>query len=78
MPRPPRPSSANSVPSSDIIDMDERCLITNVLQEHELALHQMTLTQGVVIPSDQRSLEPLMSPGEVSGTPLLAHPQGIA
>ena len=67
MPRPPRPSLAQSVPSSDVIDMDKGCHITNALQEHALALHQMTLTQGVVHLSDPRSLEPSMSPGEVSG-----------
>ena len=37
-------------------------------RENALALHQMTLTQGVVDPSDPRSLEHLTSPGEVSGT----------
>ena len=56
------------MPSSDVIDMDEGCCITNVLQEHALALHQMMLTQGVVNPSDPRCLEPSTSPGEVSGT----------
>ena len=68
MPRPSRPSSAKSVPSSDAVDIDEGCCITNALQEHALALQQMTLTQGIVKSSDPRSLEPLTSPGEVSGT----------
>ena len=67
MPRPPRPSSAQSVPSSDVIDMAEGCHITNALQENALVLHQMTLTQGVVDPSDPRCLEALVSPGEMSG-----------
>ena len=57
-----------SVPSSDFIDIDKGCHITNVLQEHALALHQMTLTQGVVNPSDSRNLEPSMSSAQVSGT----------
>ena len=43
MPRPPRPLSAQSVPSSDVIDTDKGCQITNALQEHVLALNQMTL-----------------------------------
>ena len=55
-----------SKPTSDVIDIDKGCHITNALQEHALALHQMT--QGVVGPSDPRILEPLMSSGEVSGT----------
>ena len=68
MPRPPQPSSAQSMPSSNVIDIDEGCHITNALQEHALALHQMTLTQGDVNLSDPRCLKPLTSPGEVSGT----------
>ena len=68
MPRLPRPSSAQSVPSSDVIDMDEGHQIPNALQEHALALHQMTLKLRVVDPSDPRSLEPSMSPGEMSET----------
>ena len=68
MPRPPRPSSIESMPSPDVLDMDYGCCITNVLQKHALALHQMTLTQGVVDPSDPKSLEPLMSTDKVSGT----------
>ena len=67
MPRPPRLSSAQSMSSSDVIDIDEVCYITNALQEHALALHQMTLTQGVVDPSDPRHPEPSTSPGEMSG-----------
>ena len=54
--------------SSDVIDMDEGCCITNALQEYALALHQMMLTQGVVNPSDPRCLKPSTSPGEVSGS----------
>ena len=46
------------MPSSDVIDMGKEHCITNAL-----ALHQMTLTQGVVDPSDPRGLEPLTSPG---------------
>ena len=68
MPSPSRPSSAQSVPSSDVIDTDEGCCNTSALQDHALALHQMTLTQGVVNPSGPRSLEPSTSPDEVSGT----------
>ena len=68
MPRSPRPSLAQSVPSSDIIDMDEGCWITDALQEHALALHQMMLMQGVVDLSYLRCLQPLTSPGEISGT----------
>ena len=68
MPRPPRLSLVQSVPSSNVIDTDKGCCITNVLQELALALYQMTLVQGVVNPSDPRSLAPLTSPGEVSGT----------
>ena len=68
MPRPPRPSTAQSVQYSDVIDTEKGCHITNAIHEHGLALHQMTLTQGVVDPSDPKSLEPLTSPGEVSGT----------
>ena len=56
------------MPSSDVIDMYEEYKITNALQEHALALHQMTLTQAVVDPSGPRCLEPLTSPGEMSGT----------
>ena len=74
MPRPPRTSSAQYMPSSDIIDTDEGCHITNALQEQSLVLHQMTMTQGVVDPSDPRILEPLTSPGEVSGT----HPSSFS
>ena len=68
MPRPPRPSSAQSVLSSDVIDTDKGCQITNELQEHALVLHQMILTHGALDPSDPRHLEPLTSPGEMSGT----------
>ena len=63
-----RPSLVQSGPSSDVTDMDEGCHITNALQEHAHELHQMTLTQGVVDPSDPRYLEPLTSSGEMSGT----------
>ena len=63
-----RPSSAQSVPSFDVINMDEGYWITSALQEHALAMHQMTLTQGVVDLSDSRHLEPLTCPGEISGT----------
>ena len=73
MPRPPGPFSAQSVPSSDVTDMDEGSGLTtglnrinNVLQEHALVLHQMTLTQGVVNSSDPRCLEPSTYPGEMS------------
>ena len=66
IPRPPRPSSAQSVASSDVISMDEGCCITNALQEYALALHQMT--QGVEDPSDLGHPEPSTSPGEMSGT----------
>ena len=66
------------MPSSDVIDMDEGCHITNALQEHALALHHMSLTQGVVNPSDPRRLEPLTSPCEVSETCPSTPPQGIA
>ena len=41
-------------------------------QEHALELHQIMLTQGVVSPSDPRCLEPLTSPGEMSGTHLFS------
>ena len=53
------------MPSSDVIDMDKACHITNTLQEHALALHHMTLTQAVANTSDPRHL---MSLGEMSGT----------
>ena len=56
------------MPSSDVKDMDEGYQITNALQEHALVVQQMTLTQGVVDPSDPRCLEPLTSQGEMSGT----------
>ena len=56
------------MPSSNVIDTDEECHITNTLQEHALALHNMTPTPEIVDPSDPGSLEPLTSPGEVSGT----------
>ena len=68
MPRPPRSSSAQYVPSSDITDMDEGCQITNALQEHALALQQMMSRQWVVDLSDPRCLEPSTSPGEMNGT----------
>ena len=51
MPSPPRLSLAQSVPSSDIIETDKACWITNALQEHALALHKMILAQAVVDPS---------------------------
>ena len=57
----PSTSSTKSVPSSNVIDTDEGCQITNALQEHALALHQLTLAQGVVNPSDPRYLESLTS-----------------
>ena len=75
MPRPPRPSSAQSVPSSDVIDMDKGCWITNALQQHVLTLHQMKLAQGVVNLSDTRCLETLTSLGQEHALP--AHLQGI-
>ena len=56
------------MPFSDVTDTDEGCQITNALQEHALALHQMTLMQGVINLSDLRHLEPLTSPGEMRGT----------
>ena len=62
------PSSAHSMQSFDVIDTDKGCHITNGLQEHALALHQMLLTQEVINPSDPRRLESLTSPGEVSET----------
>ena len=62
------PSSTQSVTSPDVIDIDEGFCITNALQEHALALHQMTLIQGVFYPSDPWCLNPLMSPGGRSGT----------
>ena len=68
MPRLPRPSSAKSLPSSDVIDIGKGCHITNALQEHALALHQMMLVQGVVDLSDPRCLKPSTSPGEMGGT----------
>ena len=46
MPRPLRPSSAQSVPSSGVIDMDKGCQVSSALQEHALALHQMTDTRS--------------------------------
>ena len=52
------PSLAKSMPSSDVIDMDEGHCITNVLQEHALAVHQILLTQGVIDSSDPRRPEP--------------------
>ena len=61
-------SLAQSVPSSDVKDMDKGCWITNALQEHALALHQMTLKQGVVNTPGPRCLEPLISPCEMCGT----------
>ena len=66
LPRPPRPSSAQSMPFSVVIDTDKGCCITNALQENALALHQMSPTQGVIDPSDSRRLQPSTSPGEVS------------
>ena len=63
MPRPPRLSLVQYMPSSDVTDMDEGCHIISALQEHALVLHQMMLTQGVVNPSDQRSLESSTPPG---------------
>ena len=74
LPRPPRPSLAQSVPSPDVIDTDEGCHITNAAQEHALALYQMLLTQGVIDTSDPRRLELLTSPGEVSKTCSLVPP----
>ena len=68
MPRPPRPSSSQSMPSSNVIDTGKGHHITSAFQEHVLVLHQMTLTPGTVDPSDPRSLEPLTSPGEMSRT----------
>ena len=68
IPRPPRPFFAQSVPSSYVIDLDEVCWISNALQENALAFHQMTLSQGVVNPSDPRHLELSTSPGEMSRT----------
>ena len=68
MPRPPRPSWTQSVPSSDVIDIDEGCQITNALQEHPLPLHQVILVKGVVNPSDPRHLQPLISPCEMNAT----------
>ena len=73
VPMPPRPSLAQPVLSSDVINMDEGHCITNALQVHAVALYQMTLTQGVVDPSDQRSLKALTSPGEMSQT----HPSSL-
>ena len=68
MPRPQRSSSAQSMSSSDVIDTEEGCHITNALQEHALVLHQMLMAQGVIDSFDPRTLEPLTSPGEVSET----------
>ena len=62
----PRPSSAQSMPSFDVMDADEGCCITNALQEHALALHQMLLSQGGINSSDPRRLEPSTCPGEVN------------
>ena len=67
IPRPPRTSLAQYVLSSNVIDVDEGCQSTSALQEHSLALHQMTLTQEVVDPSDPAHLEPLTSPDEMTG-----------
>ena len=78
MPRPPRPSSAQSMSSSDAIDTDKRCHITNALQGQALALHQMLLTQGVIISSNPRRLEPSTSPDEVSETHPPVPPSGLA
>ena len=61
----PSPPSAQSMSSSDVIDTDEGCCITIPLQETALALHQMTLTPGIVDTSDHRSLETSTSPDEV-------------
>ena len=47
---------------------DKGCQTTNALQEHALALHRMTLMQGIVDPSDPRHLEPLTSQDEMRGT----------
>ena len=74
----PGPSLVQSMPFLDVIDTDEGHRITNALQEHALALHQMSLTQGVIDPSDPRILEPSTSPGEVSETCPPVSPQGIA
>ena len=68
MPRPPRPSSHQSVLFSDVIQMDEGCWIATALQKHALALHQMMLMQGIADASDLRCLESLTSPSERSGT----------
>ena len=78
LPRPPKPSLAQSLPSSDVIDTVERCHITNALQGHASALHQMLLTQEVIDPSDPRRLEPSTSPGEVNETWPPVPPWGIA
>ena len=66
LPRPPRPSLAQSMPSSDVIDKDKGHCITNALQEHALALHQISLPQGVFDTSDPMRIKPLTFPGEVS------------
>ena len=68
MPRLPRTSSAQSVPYSDVKDMDKGCQITNALQGHTLAFNQMTLIQGNVDPSNLGCLEPFTSPCDMSGT----------
>ena len=67
MPQPPRLSSAQSVSSFDVTDIDKGHHITNALQEHALTLHQVMLMQGVVNSSDPRCQEPLASSDEMSG-----------
>ena len=66
LPRPLRLSLAQSMPPPDVIDTYKGCHITNALQEQALALHQMSLTQGVLDTSDSMRIEPLSSLGEVS------------
>ena len=66
--RPPRPSLGLSIPLSDVIDIDEGCCSTNALQEHELALYQMMLNQGVINTSDPMRIEPSTSLGEANET----------
>ena len=64
----PRPPLTQSMPPSNVTGTDEGHCITNALQIHALALHQKMQTPGIINTSDPRSLEPLTSPGEVSGT----------
>ena len=56
MPRPARPVSTQSVPSSDAVDTDEECIIAHVLCDHALLLHEHTHQQGATMSAQSRWL----------------------